>query len=103
MNEIDARSLQEKLKETSPPLILDVRNPPELAAEGRIEGSLNIPMNELPARLADVPEGREVVAVCKAGMRSFNAAAWLRQMGRNAVSLRGGMDQWKALGLPVAR
>ena len=27
MNEIDARSLQEKLKETSPPLILDVRNP----------------------------------------------------------------------------
>ena len=64
---------------------------------------MNIPMNELPARLADVPEGREVVAVCKAGMRSFNAAAWLRQMGRNAVSLRGGIDQWKALGLPVAR
>jgi rhodanese-related sulfurtransferase len=103
MNDIDARSLEEKLKEASPPLIVDVRNPPELATEGRIEGSVNIPLNELPARLADVPEGREVVTVCKVGMRSFNAAAWLRQMGRNAVSLRGGMDQWKALGLPVAR
>jgi rhodanese-related sulfurtransferase len=103
MNEIEALSLQERLNQPGPPLILDVRNPPELAAEGRIEGSVNIPMNELPARLGEVPEGREIVAVCKAGMRSFNAAAWLRQMGRSAVSMRGGMDRWKALGLPVAR
>jgi hydroxyacylglutathione hydrolase len=103
MNEIDARSLQQKLAGQSPPLILDVRNAPELATDGRIEGSINIPMNELPARLAEVPEGREVVAVCKKGMRSFNAAGWLRQMGRQAVSLQGGIDQWKALGLPVAR
>ena len=102
MNEIDARSLQQKLAGANPPLILDVRNVPELA-EGRIEGSVNIPMNELPARLAEVSEGRDVVTVCKKGMRSFNAAGWLRQMGRSAVSLQGGIDQWKALGLPVAR
>jgi rhodanese-related sulfurtransferase len=102
MNEIDARSLQQKLAGANPPLIVDVRNVPELA-EGRIEGSVHIPMNELPARLAEVPEGREVVTVCKKGMRSFNAAGWLRQMGRSAVSLQGGIDQWKALGLPVAR
>jgi hydroxyacylglutathione hydrolase len=102
MNEIEGRSLQQRLAGANPPLILDVRNPPELA-EGRIEGSVNIPMNELPARLAEVPEGREVVTVCKKGMRSFNAAGWLRQMGRNAVSLQGGMDQWQSLGLPVAR
>jgi rhodanese-related sulfurtransferase len=102
MNEIDARSLQQKLAEANPPLVLDVRNVPELA-EGRIEGSVHIPMNELPARLAEVPEGRDVVTVCKKGMRSFNAAGWLRQMGRSAVSLQGGIDQWKALGLPVAR
>jgi len=102
MNEIDARSLQQKLAAPDPPLVLDVRNLPELV-EGRIEGSMHIPMNELPARLGELPEGREVVAVCKKGMRSFNAAGWLRQMGRSAVSLQGGMDQWKALGLPVTR
>jgi len=102
MNEIDAPSLQQKLAGANPPLIVDVRNVPELA-EGRIEGSVHIPMNELPARLAEVPEGRDVVTVCKKGMRSFNAAGWLRQMGRSAVSLQGGIDQWKALGLPVAR
>ena len=45
----------------------------------------------------------EIVAVCKRGMRSFNAANWLRAQGRNAVSLQGGLDQWKALGLPVKK
>jgi rhodanese-related sulfurtransferase len=102
MNEIDAPSLQQKLAAPNPPMILDVRNLPELAG-GTIEGSVHIPMNELPARLAEVPEGREIVTVCQKGMRSFNAAGWLRQLGRNAVSLQGGMDVWKALGLPVTR
>ncbi|HTO99521.1 MAG TPA: rhodanese-like domain-containing protein [Myxococcales bacterium] len=103
MTEIDARSLQEKMGAPSPPLVVDVRNAPELAVEGRIAGSVNIPMNELPARLAEIPEEREVVTVCKVGMRSFNAAGWLRQLGRKAMSLQGGMDRWKALGLPVSR
>jgi rhodanese-related sulfurtransferase len=58
---------------------------------------------ELPARLAEIPEDREIVTVCKVGMRSFNAAGWLRQLGRKAVSLQGGMDRWKTLGLPVTR
>src|SRR2546428_11916450 len=103
MNEVDAGALQEKQRKAGPPLILDVRNPPELAAEGRIEGSMNIPMNELPARLADVPEGREVVAACKAGMRSLNAAPWLPQTGRSPVSLGGGYEQWKAPWQPAGR
>jgi rhodanese-related sulfurtransferase len=102
MNEIDARSLQQKLAAPNPPLVIDVRNPPELAV-GRIEGSVNIPMNELPSRIAELPEGREVVTVCQKGIRSFNAAGWLRQLGRSATSLQGGIDQWKALGLPVTR
>jgi rhodanese-related sulfurtransferase len=103
MSEIDARSLQEKLASPNPPLLVDVRNAPELVVEGRIAGSVHIPMNELPARLAEIPEDREVVTVCKVGMRSFNAAGWLRQLGRKAMSLQGGMDRWKALGLPVQR
>ena len=85
-------------------VLLDVREPWEIAVAAlRVDGatSVDIPMNEVPARLAEVPEGREVIAVCQKGMRSFNVAGWLRQVGRNATSLQGGMDQWKALGLPV--
>jgi rhodanese-related sulfurtransferase len=62
-----------------------------------------IPLDQLPARLGELPTGREIVTVCKKGMRSYNAAAWLKQQGRNAVSMAGGMDQWRALGLPISR
>lgn len=101
--QITAQDLQARLAGTGKPLVLDVRNPPEIQAEGAIEGALSIPLDQLPARLHEVPAGREVVAVCKRGMRSFNAAQMLRQAGRNAFSLAGGMDQWAALGLPVKR
>jgi len=100
--EIDPKDLSQKLAGENPPLVLDVREPKEWQAEGIIEGALLIPMNELPARLTEVPEDREVVTVCHRGMRSYNAAMWLKQMGRNALSMRGGMDAWKANRLPVA-
>ena len=98
--EIDAKSLQAKLGQV---LVLDVRNPPEVQAEGAIEGSLFIPMDQIPSRLAEIPQDREIVTVCKRGMRSFNVANWLRAQGRNAASMQGGIDQWKALGLPLKR
>ena len=101
--EIDAKSLEHKLSQPGAPLVLDVRNPLETQAEGVIAGAVLIPMDQLPARLAEVPSDREVVAVCARGMRSYNVANWLRAQGRKAFSLQGGMMQWKALGLPVAR
>lgn len=103
MIEIEAKSLEQKLSGPGAPLVLDVRNPPEVQAEGAIAGAVFIPMDQIPSRLAEIPKDREIVAVCKRGARSFNVANWLRAQGRNAVSLQGGMDQWKALGLPLKR
>jgi rhodanese-related sulfurtransferase len=100
--EIDPKTLSEKLAGKTPPLVVDVREPRELQAEGMIEGALHIPMNEIPGRLAELPEDREIVTVCHRGMRSLQVAMWLKQLGRNAVSMRGGMDGWKANRLPVA-
>jgi rhodanese-related sulfurtransferase len=101
--QIDANALSTKLSAQDKPLLLDVRQPQEVAAEGIIEGSLLIPMNELPARVAELPRDREIVAVCKRGQRSYNVAAWLKQQGYEALSLAGGLDAWRAAGLPVAR
>jgi rhodanese-related sulfurtransferase len=95
--------VQRKLAASPAPVILDVRTPQEALAEGAIDGALLIPLDQLPARLQEVPQGREIIAVCKRGMRSFNAAQWLKAAGRDAVSMTGGMDQWKALGLPVKK
>jgi rhodanese-related sulfurtransferase len=99
--EIEPKALSEKLPGKNPPLVVDVREPKEWQAEGIIEGAVLIPMGELPARLAEIPQDREVVTVCHRGMRSYNAAMWLKQMGRNAVSMRGGMDGWKANRVPT--
>jgi rhodanese-related sulfurtransferase len=101
--QIEPQQLSEKLSGQARPVVLDVRQPQELAAEGRIEGSLHIPMNEIPARLAEVPRERELVAVCKRGQRSWQVAQWLRQQGYDAASMAGGLDAWRAQGLPIAR
>jgi len=101
--QIDPQQLAQKLEKEAKPVVLDVRQPEELTAEVRIAGSLHIPMNEIPARIGELPRDREIVAVCKRGQRSFNVAQWLRQQGIEAASLSGGLDAWRAQGLPVAR
>jgi rhodanese-related sulfurtransferase len=101
--QIDAQELSSKLNAPKKPVVLDVRQPEEVSAEGIIAGALHIPMTELQARLGDVPREGEIVAVCKRGQRSWNVAQWLRQQGYDASSLSGGLDAWRAAGLPVAR
>jgi rhodanese-related sulfurtransferase len=97
--------LQEKLarKGAAAPLLIDVRNPAETAAEGVIENASLIPLSELQQRLGELPRDREIVCVCKMGMRSFNAAGFLRQQGFAAASLAGGMTAWLGAGLPIKR
>jgi rhodanese-related sulfurtransferase len=101
--QIEPAALSEKLVADPRPLVLDVRQPQEVQADGRVADSLLIPMNELPARIAELPRDREIVTVCKRGQRSWNVAQWLRQQGYDASSLSGGLDAWTARGLPVAR
>ena len=76
------------------PLLLDVREPWEWQA-ARIEGSQHIPMRELPARLAEIDRGREVVAICHHGGRSMQVAMFLEKNGFSKVhNLQGGVDAW---------
>ncbi len=74
---------------------VDVREPWEFATT-RIEGSLPIPMGEVPTRAhkeLDIDE--RLVIVCHHGVRSMNVTAWLRRQGfEKAQSLRGGIDAW---------
>lgn len=79
--------------------VLDVREPVEWA-HGHIDGSQHIPMNQLPERLAEVPDG-QVLVVCKVGGRSAQVTGWLVQQGRDAVNLDGGLLDWEAAGRPL--
>jgi queuine tRNA-ribosyltransferase len=76
-----------------PPLLLDVREPHEWR-QGRIPGSLHIPMNQVPARLEEIERNASVIVVCAHGQRSYNVAAYLLRQGFQARSLRGGVVEW---------
>jgi hydroxyacylglutathione hydrolase len=83
------------------PVILDVRVAKEWNAE-RIEGSVNLPLNHLEERLAELPRDRRIVVHCAGGYRSSIAASILRKYGfENLVELAGGIAAWKAAKLPL--
>ena len=73
---------------------IDVREPWEHEL-CHIDGDLHIPMGEIPARLADIPQDRPLVVVCHHGMRSYQVAEFLLARGFQDVSnLNGGIDAW---------
>ena len=75
-------------------VMLDVREPWEHAT-AKIEGSILVPMGEIPARLQELDPDAHIVTVCHSGVRSMNVAVWLRNQGLDRVqSLRGGIDAW---------
>jgi hydroxyacylglutathione hydrolase len=83
--------------------IIDVRGASEYAA-GHIAGSRNIPLGSLARRLDEVPALGPVVVQCQSGARSAIAASLLAAHGRrDALDLAGGLDAWRAAGLPVER
>lgn len=72
-----------------PPLLLDVRTPTEYAS-GHIPGAVNIPVDELRGRLAELPADRPIVAYCQVGQRGYIATRILLQSGFNVSNLSGG-------------
>ncbi|MGE0785361.1 MAG: MBL fold metallo-hydrolase [Sandaracinaceae bacterium] len=82
--------------------ILDVRRPEELVDPeiGALEDALTIPLGELADRVAEVPDDRPVVAICRSGRRSAQATEILRRAGRTRIAnVSGGMLRWRELGL----
>ena len=80
---------------------LDVRSQAEWD-EIHIPNSTLIPLDELPARLAELPTDREIVAVCMVGKRSQEGQKILAEAGfENTYCLDGGIQEWQAAGYPV--
>ncbi len=87
-------------------VLVDVREPAELAVIGFIEGAINIPVGQLARRIGELPARKEtpVVVVCQSGSRSREAAHFLQSQGYSAVKdLAGGTAAWIKSGRPVVR
>lgn len=77
--------------------VIDVRPSSEYNA-GHVDGAINIPLDDLPQRLIDLPRHQEIVAYCRGPycMLAFEAVAKLREQGFRARRLEDGYPEWKA-------
>lgn len=80
--------------------ILDVREPEELE-EIALEDAIHVPLGSLPAEAADLPKDRELLVICRSGVRSAYAARFLLDSGFADVrNIRGGVIAWAEARLP---
>lgn len=92
--QITAKEVNERIGRGDKLLLVDVREPWEYEL-CRIAGAKLIPLGTLPANLNTLLDADDVICYCHRGMRSLDAAAWLRQQGvEGAKSMTGGIDQW---------
>jgi rhodanese-related sulfurtransferase len=94
IGEILPEELSERLGRGERPVILDVREPEEIAIAS-FPGATHIPMGEIPSRLTELDPDQETVVVCHHGIRSAQVAMYLAQNGfEHVLNLSGGIDAW---------
>ena len=101
--EMDVESVAARLDAGEDIFLLDVRNPDELEEHGMIAGAVNIPIDQLEARLSEVPKDKEIVTYCMRGGRASTAADILREAGYTEPIEYGGITAWKEAGKPVVQ
>jgi len=92
--DITPKELDAQLKSGSPLCLVDVREPHELEIS-HIDGTRNIPLEQLVVRSSELDPQDEIVLICKAGVRSARALHMLRGEGFSKLhNLKGGLNAW---------
>jgi|KBSSwiStaDraftv2_1062776.scaffolds.fasta_scaffold31723_3 glyoxylase-like metal-dependent hydrolase (beta-lactamase superfamily II) len=97
---ITPREAEYLLTQRPMPFLLDVRSRLEFEGE-RIDGARNIPLDDLSARLDEMPTLTPVILVCRTGVRATTAAEVLGRAGLRTHVIEGGMNAWRRAYLPV--
>jgi len=93
----------ERVAEARDAVLIDVREYPEFAA-GAISKSRLVPLSTLKRAAETWDRNAEYIFVCKVGQRSLTAAEQMSAAGfANVANLAGGIDAWRAVGLPLDR
>jgi rhodanese-related sulfurtransferase len=101
---ITPQAAYEKLQKDENPLLIDVRTPQEYN-EGHIEGSLLIPLDTLEANLPKLANSKDrpLIIYCRSGARSAIASRLLADQGFKPLNVSGGINEWSAAKLPLAK
>lgn len=75
-------------------MFIDVRSPME-HAKGHIPGSINIPVDDMRERLAEIDKSKEIWVYCQVGLRGYLASRILKQNGYNVKNLTGGYKSYE--------
>jgi rhodanese-related sulfurtransferase len=103
LSEIDPIELKARIEKGERPLIVDVREPWEIATAS-LAGTLNIPMGDIPSRLTELDPDRETIVMCHHGVRSAQVAMYLARNGfERVLNLAGGIDSWSEVDPSVPR
>jgi rhodanese-related sulfurtransferase len=93
----------DRFAESPNAIVIDVREYPEYAA-GNIANSRLVPLSTLKNAAANWDRNESYLFVCKVGERSLRAAQQMSALGfTNVANLSGGVDAWRAAGLPLDR
>ena len=98
---IEPTELHERRASGDAPVVIDVRTPEEFAT-GHIPGAVNIPWDQVAARIGEVEAPHGVALYCMVGPRARKGEAALLETGVASVfHVEGGLAAWQAAGLPV--
>jgi len=102
---ITATDLKQRLDSGEKPRLLDVREPHEYVSDlGHVDGSELVPLGQVAQNVSRFEgEAREIVVICRSGMRAAQAAGFLAQRGLKTRVLVGGMLAWNEAKLPISR
>lgn len=93
MKSIQPQDVLAKLQKKEPIVLLDVREPSEVS-QGKVPGSINIPLGLLSFRTHELSKETSYVVLCHAGGRSAMATQFLTQEGFDVTNMEGGMLAW---------
>lgn len=94
VKEITAKEVEQLMGEGKSLNIIDVREAGEVA-EGKIKGTVNIPLGLLEARMSELDKSKEYILVCRSGGRSGQACQFLNSYGYKVMNMTGGMLSWE--------
>ena len=102
MEPVDREALMGLVREGAV-TVLDVR-PPEEYNAGHISGAISLPLKEIEQHLSDLPRDQEIVAYCRGPycVLSIQAVEILRAKGFKAVRIDEGVQDFRAMGFPIA-
>ena len=98
---VGVAELQSEIQAGKAPMIIDLRDPSEYQSY-HLAGAVNIPLDEVEKRVAEIPASSDVVLACHAGQQSLLGGRLLNKLGRKWIKmLDGGILAWREHGLPV--